>query len=142
MSWGFFSFEAVAFLDAAAAAAANPCENQNIRPPRHSPQKTTNNKELAYRLGVVAEKRCAPLIDAYNACAKGRTVSMLWACRAAYEASQDCVRQYVNQPNIDEMKRRWVASGRPRWPDWRELLRGLVPDEDLPAPPGSTQSQR
>ncbi len=83
----------------------------------------------------MAEKRCAPLIDAYNACAKGRTVSMLWACRAAYEASQDCVREYVNQPNIDEMKRRWVAGGRPRWPDWRELLRGLVPDEDLPPGP-------
>jgi hypothetical protein len=93
-------------------------------------------KELAYRLGVVAEKRCASLIEAYNACAKGRTVSMLWACRAAYAASQDCVREYVNQPNIDEMKRRWVAMGRPRWPDWAELLRGLVPDEDLPKKSG------
>lgn len=82
---------------------------------------------------MVAEKRCAPLIETYNACAKGRTLSMLWACRAAYAASQDCVREYVNQPNIDEMKRRWVGMGRPRWPDWAELLRGLVPDEDLPA---------
>jgi len=83
--------------------------------PPSSSKHTPNQIELAYRLGVVAEKRCAPLIDAYNACAKGRTVSMLWACRAAYAASQDCVRQYVNQPNIDEMKRRWVRSGRPRW---------------------------
>lgn len=61
---------------------------------------------------------------------------MLWACRAAYAASQDCVREYVNQPNIDEMKRRWVAMGRPRWPDWAELLRGLVPEEDLPKKSG------
>ena len=95
----------------------------------------TNKTELAYRLGVVAEKRCAPLIDAYNACAKDRTVSMLWACRAAYAASQDCVREYVNAPNIDEMRRRWVGMGRPRWPDWADLMRGLVPDEDLPPPP-------
>lgn len=88
----------------------------------------------------MAETRCASLIDAYNACAKGRTVSMLWACRAAYAQSQDCVRAYVNQANIDEMKRRWVAGGRQRFPDWAELLRGLVPDEDLPSAAGGSGS--
>jgi len=96
------------------------------------PPPPTPKTELAYRLGVVAETRCASLIDTYNACAKGRTVSMLWACRAAYAESQDCVRAYVNRANIDEMKRRWLAGGRQTSPDWAELLRGLVPDEDLP----------
>lgn len=67
---------------------------------------------------------------------------MLWACRAAYAASQDCVREYVNAPNIDAMKARWVGMGRPRWPDWRELMRGLVPDEDLPPPTTASAGDR
>lgn len=77
----------------------------------------------------------------YNECAKGRTISMLWACRAAYAASQDCVRQYINEPNIEEMKRRWVAGGRQRFPDWADLLRGLVPDEDLPTKSASSTAE-
>lgn len=114
--------------------ARSPPHTRRPLPVPQPPTTTPPKKELAYRLGVVAEKRCAPLIEAYNACARGRTVSMLWACRAAYAASQDCVREYVNKPNIEEMRRRWVAMGRPRWPEWADLLRGLVPDEDLPPP--------
>ena len=49
--------------------------------------------ELTFRLGMVANERCRRLIDAYDACADGRTISTVWACRAAYNASQACIKQ-------------------------------------------------
>lgn len=49
--------------------------------------------ELTFRLGMVANERCRRLIDAYDACAEGRTISTVWACRAAYDASQACIKQ-------------------------------------------------
>jgi hypothetical protein len=37
----------------------------------------------------------------------------------------------VNKPNIEEMKRRWVDAGRPQFPEWRQLMAGLVAAEHL-----------
>lgn len=46
--------------------------------------------ELTYKLGIAAEVKCSDLIDAYNRCAEGRTISM-FACKSAYKASQACI---------------------------------------------------
>jgi hypothetical protein len=37
----------------------------------------------------------------------------------------------VNKANIEEMKRRWVDAGRPQFPEWRQLMEGLVAPEHL-----------
>ncbi|KAF6250927.1 hypothetical protein COO60DRAFT_1705256 [Scenedesmus sp. NREL 46B-D3] len=87
--------------------------------------------KLTYKLGLAAEVKCASLIQAYNGCAEGRTISAAWACRDAYRASQVCIAEYVNKPNIEEMKRRWVEAGRPQFPEWRLLMAGLVAPEHL-----------
>eukprot|EP00882_Tetradesmus_deserticola_P006757 GHRQ01007112.1.p2 GENE.GHRQ01007112.1~~GHRQ01007112.1.p2 ORF type:complete len:108 (+),score=51.57 GHRQ01007112.1:129-452(+) len=87
--------------------------------------------KLTYKLGLAAEVKCAALIAAYNGCAQGRTISAAWACRDAYAASQACITEYVNKPNIEEMKRRWVGAGRPQFPDWPQLMAGLVQPEHL-----------
>jgi hypothetical protein len=49
--------------------------------------------ELTFKLGMVANQRCRHLIDAYDACASGRTISAAWACRGAYQASQACIQK-------------------------------------------------
>eukprot|EP00798_Chlamydomonas_sp_ICE-L_P030157 gene30157-35137_t len=65
------------------------------------------------------------LIDDFNACAKGRSVSMTWACRKQYAASQDCLHIYVNDENIGAVKQRWFDLGKPRKPDWEAMFKGL-----------------
>lgn len=42
---------------------------------------------------MVANQRCRAELDAYNNCCAGRTVSMVWACRAAYHASNACIQR-------------------------------------------------
>mmetsp|Transcript_12273 Transcript_12273/g.29973 ORF Transcript_12273/g.29973 Transcript_12273/m.29973 type:complete len:111 (+) Transcript_12273:75-407(+) len=81
--------------------------------------------KIAGKLGLLAEKHCKSLIEAYNMCAKGRSFSMMWACRKRYADSQDCVHLYVNDSNLTEVKTRWIAADRPRKPDWNVLLAGM-----------------
>jgi len=47
--------------------------------------------KIAFRLMALAEGYCKEQIDAYNKCAKGRSVSMLWACKQDYDVSQTCL---------------------------------------------------
>jgi hypothetical protein len=48
-------------------------------------------KELTYKLCLAAERKCADLIEAYNACVQGRTLTAAWACKRAYRASGACI---------------------------------------------------
>jgi hypothetical protein len=36
---------------------------------------------------------------------------------------------------VETLKQRWVAAGRPQWPDWAALLSGLVAPEHVCAKP-------
>jgi len=51
----------------------------------------TTYAEIAFRLMALAEVHCKDQIDAYNRCAKGRSISMLWACKQDYDVSQTCL---------------------------------------------------
>lgn len=82
--------------------------------------------KLTYRLGVAAAEKCQREIEAYNACCRGRTFSVLWACRSLYQESQDCIHKYVNKENLETMKQRWIAAGKPTHPDWNHLLDGML----------------
>lgn len=49
--------------------------------------------ELAHKLAMVANEKCKAAIDAYNDCCRGRSVSMAWACRETYDASEACIKR-------------------------------------------------
>lgn len=84
--------------------------------------------KITYKITMIAQERCKQVIEDYNLCAKGRSISMLWACREKYNQSQDCVHQFLNDRTLDIVKRRWIDAGRPHKPDWDQLLEGLGPD--------------
>jgi hypothetical protein len=49
--------------------------------------------ELTHKLAMVAQDKCKDAIAAYNECCKGRSVSMVWACRGMYKASDACIQK-------------------------------------------------
>jgi hypothetical protein len=49
--------------------------------------------KITYKITLIAEAACTDLIADFNNCAKGRSMSMVWACRKQYSASQDCIHQ-------------------------------------------------
>lgn len=49
------------------------------------------SNKITYKISLMAQEYCADLIKDFNLCAKGRSVSMMWACRDKYHKSQDCV---------------------------------------------------
>ncbi len=51
------------------------------------------SNKITYKITLLAEQHCREAIEDYNLCAKGRGMSMLWACRGKYAQSQDCVHQ-------------------------------------------------
>ncbi|MEW5312583.1 MAG: hypothetical protein WDW38_004207 [Sanguina aurantia] len=83
------------------------------------------SNKITYKLSQLAEERCHGLIESFNLCAKGRSFSMVWACKSKYTASNECVHKYVCAENIDVVCKRWVDLGRPRKPDWSVLLEGM-----------------
>lgn len=68
---------------------------------------------------------CAAPAAAFAECAAGRTLSTTWACRAQLAALSACLAPHTGAAARGELKRRWVAAGRPAEPDWDELLKGL-----------------
>jgi hypothetical protein len=58
---------------------------------RHRLSIPLQHTELAHKLALVAQDRCKGALDAYNDCCRGRSVSMVWACREAYRASEACI---------------------------------------------------
>ncbi|GAX78269.1 hypothetical protein CEUSTIGMA_g5711.t1 [Chlamydomonas eustigma] len=84
------------------------------------------SNKITYKITLIAEQKCQDLIAAYNNCAKGRGVSMIWACKGKYNESQDCVHKYLNENNVALVTRRWVDAGKPSKPDWDEILKGIA----------------
>lgn len=100
----------------------------NEKPAEHvdyTVSKAANNK-ITYKLGMLAADNCKELVEAYNDCAAGKTFSVAWTCRDAYNKSQDCIHKYLNLENVNLVKRRWVDAGRPMRPDWGTLFAGIV----------------
>jgi hypothetical protein len=47
--------------------------------------------EIIFKLGLLGNDKCSDINQAYTECIKGRTVSVLWACRDLYKASEACM---------------------------------------------------
>ncbi|KAH7112457.1 cytochrome c oxidase biogenesis protein Cmc1 like-domain-containing protein [Dendryphion nanum] len=61
-------------------------------------------RDIYYR--NVREK-CAEEIKAFAACAAGRTVTMVWACRDQKIAMNSCMIQFQGQDEMDKARREW-----------------------------------
>jgi hypothetical protein len=80
---------------------------------------------LLFRLKKHAMDICAAPAAAFASCAAGRTLSTTWACRAELAALSACLAPHTGPEAVAELRRRWLAAGRPADPDWGELLKGL-----------------
>ena len=49
-----------------------------------------------------AKVKCAEYVDAFVECSKGRTLSMLWACREATTQMQNCLSEKYHDPAFFE----------------------------------------
>ena len=47
--------------------------------------------EIIFKISILGNEKCKQALDAYSECIKGRTVSVLWACKDLYQASQACM---------------------------------------------------
>ena len=65
----------------------------HMPPPLPFAISTQASNKITYKITLKAQEYCATAIEDFNVCAKGRSLSMIWACRAKYRASQDCVHQ-------------------------------------------------
>lgn len=100
--------------------------SESLKVSRHASNKIT------YKITAIAEQECKQSIEEFNQCAKGRNFSMVWACKSKYQASQDCVHQYLNDANVSLVIKRWIDEGRPTRPDWDKLLSGIGPTNGMP----------
>ena len=105
---------------------ASSTSSDSLKVSRHASNKIT------YKITMIAEQECKQSIEDFNQCAKGRSFSMVWACKAKYKASQDCVHQYLNDTNVNLVIKRWIDEGRPKTPDWDKLLKGIGPSTGEP----------
>ncbi|EIW72724.1 hypothetical protein M231_07205 [Tremella mesenterica] len=56
-----------------------------------------------------ALKACDDLVRAFAHCAEGRTFSLPFACRTHLNAMQGCMREYMTQDRLDDMKLDYIA---------------------------------
>lgn len=56
-----------------------------------------------------AMANCNDLVKAFSQCAKGRTVSVVWACRKENQAMKDCLTSYYqNKDFFEECKQEYL----------------------------------
>ncbi|KAH9880706.1 hypothetical protein IAQ61_001000 [Plenodomus lingam] len=63
-------------------------------------------KDLYYKN---VRAKCAKEIEAFAQCALGRTLTMIYACRAPRLAMNSCMLQYQNQAEMDAARQEWFA---------------------------------
>ncbi|KAJ1306600.1 hypothetical protein OPQ81_007599 [Rhizoctonia solani] len=55
-----------------------------------------------------ALKDCDDLVKLFAACATGRTVSVVWACRSQHKNLQACMYQYTRPENMEKVRAEYV----------------------------------
>ncbi|KAH9863805.1 hypothetical protein J1614_009737 [Plenodomus biglobosus] len=63
-------------------------------------------KDLYYKN---VRAKCAKEIETFAQCALGRTLTMIYACRAPRLAMNSCMLQYQNQDELDAARQEWFA---------------------------------
>ncbi|KAG0598240.1 hypothetical protein M758_12G056700 [Ceratodon purpureus] len=57
------------------------------------------------KMKAQALKECDPIVAKFAECAKGRTFSVIWACRAQSKETNACLHQYTNDEAFAKYKK-------------------------------------
>ncbi|KAI8933647.1 hypothetical protein NX059_009370 [Plenodomus lindquistii] len=79
-------------------------------------------KDLYYKN---VRAKCAKEIETFAQCALGRTITMIYACRAPRLAMNSCMLQYQNQDELDAARREWFSLAGERKKAREEYQRAL-----------------
>ena len=74
------------------------------------PQRRTHREHEHVRKLMLAEARekCHETRAAYVGCAKGRTLSLAWACRDEFRDFNDCLKQWTTDEQLEKRKEEWA----------------------------------
>ncbi|EFJ31273.1 hypothetical protein SELMODRAFT_82262 [Selaginella moellendorffii] len=65
-------------------------------------------EELRSKMKAQAFRKCDPVVAKYAECAKGRTFSMAWACRAQAKEMNECLHLYTTDAVLEEYKQDYL----------------------------------
>ncbi|KAG5366548.1 hypothetical protein CJU89_0981 [Yarrowia sp. B02] len=91
----------------------NPLHSNDVYPQKSgavplwflSPKEENEVREETRRLARLA---CADVLKVFSECTKGRTVSMLWACRIEKSAMMDCMASHSTMEDFDKARDEFV----------------------------------
>ncbi|KAL2632757.1 hypothetical protein R1flu_004236 [Riccia fluitans] len=63
---------------------------------------------LRSKMKAKALKECDSVLAKFTDCARGRTFSVVWACRAQHREMNDCLRQFTNDEVFEEYKKQYM----------------------------------
>ncbi|KAH9540102.1 hypothetical protein CY35_15G091700 [Sphagnum magellanicum] len=62
---------------------------------------------LRSKMKAQALKECDSMVAKFAECAKGRTLSVVWSCRAEARVLNDCLHQYTNDEVLEKFKKQY-----------------------------------
>ena len=69
-------------------------------------------------LAAEAREKCHETRDAYLECARGRTISLPFACRAVFHDFNACLHQYTTEEELEKRMREYVKPPEAaKWPE-------------------------
>ncbi|KAH6642840.1 cytochrome c oxidase biogenesis protein Cmc1 like-domain-containing protein [Boeremia exigua] len=81
----------------------------NTRPANPTPLSAPQEQQVRDLYYKNVRAKCAAEIEAFAQCALGRTLTMIYACRAPRLAMNTCMLQYQNQDSLDAARSEWFA---------------------------------
>ncbi|KAF3049550.1 hypothetical protein E8E11_003192 [Didymella keratinophila] len=82
---------------------------KNTRPANPTPLSAPQEQQVRDLYYKNVRAKCADEIEAFASCALGRTLTMIYACRAPRLAMNACMLQYQNQDELDKARSEWFA---------------------------------
>ncbi|KAG0239683.1 hypothetical protein BGW41_007566 [Actinomortierella wolfii] len=66
---------------------------------------TRAEEEVLFKaMKAKALKECDPIVKEFVECTHGKTVTVLWACRAQHKAMNKCLMALTTQEHLDKLK--------------------------------------
>ncbi|CAO1614141.1 unnamed protein product [Jaminaea pallidilutea] len=78
------------------------------------PRALSNREEDAMmkQIRLDALKKCDDVVKDFADCAKGRTVSVVWACRKQNRDVQDCLSKHMSEESVSQARKEWLLKNR------------------------------
>ncbi|GAQ89417.1 hypothetical protein KFL_005190090 [Klebsormidium nitens] len=67
---------------------------------------------LRSKMKARALKECKTTLTAFAECARGRTISVVWACKAQSREMNECLHQYTNDEVFEQQKQDYMNQRR------------------------------